>query len=224
MSNPVAPRRFGYRWTVCALLFLVTTINYVDRQVLGILAPTLQRELHWSESQSGDIVSWFSLVYAFGFLAAGRALDRVGVRRGFAVAVVAWSIAAIAHAFARTAAGFSAARALLGLGESANFPGAIKTVAEWFPKRERALATGIFNAGTNTGAIITPLVVPWIVLTWGWPWAFIATGSLGFLWLVLWLPGDPRPGGPPPPRAQGAGAHPRGFGGGGGGARTPDPP
>src|SRR5207245_2238778 len=106
---PVAPRRFGYRWTVCARLFLVTTINYVDRQVLGILAPTLQRELHWSESQYGDIVSWFSLVYAFGFLAAGRALDRVGVRRGFAVAVVAWSIAAIAHAFARTAAGFSAA-------------------------------------------------------------------------------------------------------------------
>jgi len=187
MSNPVAPRRFGYRWTVCALLFLVTTINYVDRQVLGILAPTLQRELHWSESQYGDVVSWFSLVYAFGFLAAGRLLDRVGVRRGFAVAVVAWSVAAIGHAFARTTAGFSAARALLGLGESANFPAAIKTVAEWFPKRERALAAGIFNAGTNTGAIITPLVVPWIALTWGWRWAFIATGSVGFVWLVLWL-------------------------------------
>ena len=179
--------RIGYRWTVCALLFVVTTINYVDRQVLGILAPTLQRELHWTESQYGDVVSWFSLVYAFGFLAAGRVLDRVGVRRGFAVAIVAWSVAAIAHAFARTAAGFSAARALLGLGESANFPGAIKTVAEWFPKRERALATGIFNAGTNTGAIITPLVVPWIALTWGWQWAFVATGSLGFLWLVVWL-------------------------------------
>jgi len=180
-------RRIGFRWTVCALLFVVTTINYVDRQVLGILAPTLQRELHWSESDYGDVVSWFSLVYAFGFLAAGRLLDRVGVRRGFAVAIVAWSVAAIGHAFARTAAGFSAARALLGLGESANFPGAIKTVAEWFPKRERALATGIFNAGTNTGAIVTPLVVPWIALTWGWQWAFIATGSLGFLWLVLWL-------------------------------------
>src|SRR2546425_4689632 len=187
MSNPVAPRRFGYRWTVCALLFLVTTINYVDRQVLGILAPTLQRELHWSESQYGDVVSWFSLVYAFGFLAAGRLLDRVGVRRGFAVAVVAWSVAAIGHAFARTTAGFSAARALLGLGESANFPGAIKTVAEWFPKRERALAAGIFNAGTNTGAIVTPLVVPWIALTWGWRWAFVAVGTLGFLWLLLWL-------------------------------------
>ena len=183
MSRP----RIGFRWTVCALLFVVTTINYVDRQVLGILAPTLQRELHWSESDYGDVVSWFSLVYAFGFLAAGRLLDRVGVRRGFAVAIVAWSVAAIGHAFARTAAGFSAARALLGLGESANFPGAIKTVAEWFPKRERALATGIFNAGTNTGAIVTPLVVPRIALTWGWRWAFIATGSLGFLWLVLWL-------------------------------------
>jgi ACS family hexuronate transporter-like MFS transporter len=177
----------GYRWTICALLFAVTTVNYVDRQVLGILAPTLQHDLHWSESQYGDIVSWFSLVYAFGFLAAGRWLDRIGVRRGFAIAVVAWSLAAIAHAFTRTAAGFSAARAALGLGESANFPGAVKTVAEWFPKRERALATGIFNAGTNTGAIVAPLVVPWITLRWGWPWAFIATGALGFLWLVLWL-------------------------------------
>src|SRR5213596_3785005 len=183
MSRP----RIGFRWTVCALLIVVTTINYVDRQVLGILAPTLQRELHWSESDYGDVVSWFSLVYAFGFLAAGRLLDRVGVRRGFAVAIVAWSVAAIGHAFARTAAGFSAARALLGLGESANFPGAIKTVAEWFPKRERALATGIFNAGTNTGAIVTPLVVPWIALTWGWRWAFVAVGTLGFLWLLLWL-------------------------------------
>jgi MFS transporter, ACS family, aldohexuronate transporter len=184
--SPV-PRPSRYRWTICALLFVVTTINYVDRQVLGILAPTLQRELRWSETQYGDIVSWFSLVYAFGFLIAGRWLDRVGVRRGFATAVVVWSLAAIGHAFARTAAGFSAARALLGLGESANFPGAIKTVAEWFPKEERALATGIFNAGTNTGAIVTPLLVPWIALTWGWPWAFIVTGSIGFLWLILWL-------------------------------------
>ena len=187
MSRP----RIGFRWTVCALLFVVTTINYVDRQVLGILAPTLQRELHWSESDYGDVVSWFSLVYAFGFLAAGRLLDRVGVRRGFAVAIVAWSVAAIGHAFARTAAGFSLARALLGLGESPNFPGAIKTVAEWFPKRERALATGIFNAGTNTGAIVTPLVVPWIALTWGWQWAF-AVGKLladPIWWFYLyWLP------------------------------------
>ena len=170
-------RWLGYRWTICALLFFATTINYVDRQVLGILAPTLTAELGWSESQYGDIVSWFSLAYAFGFLGMGRLLDRIGVRRGFAFAVVAWSAAAMAHAFARTATGFSVARAALGLGESGNFPGAIKAVAEWFPKRERALATGIFNAGSNVGAILTPLMVPWITLTWGWKWAFIASRS-----------------------------------------------
>jgi len=179
--------KIGYRWTVCALLFAVTTVNYMDRQVFGILGPTLQHDLHWSESQYGNVVSWFSLVYAFGFLGAGWWLDRVGVRKGFVAAVIAWSLAAIGHAFARTTAGFSAARAFLGLGESANFPGAIKAVAEWFPKRERALATGIFNAGTNTGAILTPLLVPWIALTWGWRWAFVVTGSMGFLWLLLWL-------------------------------------
>src|SRR5687768_6172927 len=177
-----------YKWTICALLFVATTINYIDRQVLGILAPTLQRELGWTEADYGDIVSWFSFAYAVGFLIAGRLLDRIGVRRGLAVAVVAWSIAAIGHAFARTAAGFAFARAMLGLGESAIFPGSIKAIAEWFPQKERALATGIFNAGTNTGAILTPLLVPWITLRWGWQWAFIATGALGFVWLFLWLP------------------------------------
>ena len=179
--------RPSYRWTICALLFAVTTINYMDRQVLSILAPTLQRELSWSESQYARVVYSFTFVYAFGFLIAGRWLDRVGVRRGFATAVVVWSLAAIGHALARTTAAFSAARALLGLGESANFPGAIKSVGEWFPKEERALATGIFNAGTNTGAILTPLIVPLIALNWGWRWAFVITGSLGFLWLLLWL-------------------------------------
>jgi ACS family hexuronate transporter-like MFS transporter len=178
----------GYRWTICALLFVATTINYIDRQVLGILAPTLQRELRWSESDYGDIVSWFSLAYAFGFLVAGRLMDWIGVRRGLAAAVIAWSIAAMAHALARTAAGFSLARAALGVGEAAIFPGAVKTVAQWFPQNERALATGIFNAGTNTGAILTPLLVPWITLRWGWQWAFIATGLLGFVWLALWIP------------------------------------
>lgn len=178
----------SYRWTICALLFVATTINYVDRQVLGILAPTLQRELTWSEADYGDIVSWFSFAYAFGFLVAGRVIDWIGVRRGLAAAVVAWSAAAIAHAFARTAAGFSLARAALGVSESAIFPGSIKAVAEWFPQRERALAAGIFNAGTNMGAILTPLLVPWIALTWGWRWAFVATGALGFLWLLLWIP------------------------------------
>src|SRR5207253_1851692 len=154
--------------------------GYVERQVPGRVAATLRRELGWSGPAYGAVVSWFSLPYAFGFLAAGWLFDRIGVRRGFAAAVVAWSLAAIAHAFARTTALFSAARGLLGVAESANFPGAIKAVAEWFPKRERALATGIFNAGTNTGAILTPLLVPWIALKWGWQWAFIATGSLGF--------------------------------------------
>jgi len=168
VPSPQSPPS-SYRWTICALLFVVTTINYMDRQVLSILAPTLQRELSWSESQYAAVVYSFTLVYAFGFLIAGRWLDRVGVRRGFATAA------------------FSAARALLGLGESANFPGAIKSVGEWFPKDERALATGIFNAGTNTGAILTPLIVPWITLTWGWRWAFVVTGSLGFLWLFAWL-------------------------------------
>jgi ACS family hexuronate transporter-like MFS transporter len=170
------------------LLFVATTINYVDRQVLGILAPTLQRELHWTEADYGDIVSWFSFAYAFGFLAAGRVIDWIGVRRGMATAVVAWSIAAMGHAFARTAAGFSIARAMLGVSESAIFPGSIKAVAEWFPQKERALATGIFNAGTNTGAILTPLLVPLIALRWGWQWAFVATGALGLLWLALWIP------------------------------------
>ena len=181
-------RPSSYRWTICALLFVATTINYVDRQVLGILAPTLQRDLHWTEADYGDIVSWFSFAYAFGFLVAGRVIDWIGVRKGLGIAVVAWSVAAIGHAFARTATGFSFARAALGASESAIFPGSIKTVAEWFPQRERALATGIFNAGTNTGAILTPLIVPWIALRWGWQWAFVTTGALGFLWLLVWIP------------------------------------
>jgi ACS family hexuronate transporter-like MFS transporter len=185
---PDAERPSSYLWTICALLFVATTINYVDLQVLGILAPTLQRELHWTEADYGDIVSWFSFAYAFGFLVAGRVIDWIGVRRGLATAVVAWSFAAIAHAFARTAAGFSLARAALGVSESAIFPGSIKAVAEWFPQRERALAAGIFNAGTNMGAILTPLLVPWIALRWGWQWAFIATGALGLLWLLIWIP------------------------------------
>jgi MFS transporter, ACS family, hexuronate transporter len=183
-----SPPGFGYRWTICALLFAATTINYIDRQVLGILAPTLQAEVGWSEADYGDIVSWFSFAYALGFLGMGRLLDRIGVRKGFAFAIVAWSIAAMGHAFARTAAGFSIARGALGLGESGNFPGAIKATAEWFPRKERAFATGIFNAGSNVGAIVAPLMVPFIALRWGWEWAFIATGALGFVWLLFWLP------------------------------------
>jgi ACS family hexuronate transporter-like MFS transporter len=181
------PRGIGYRWTIVALLFAATTINYIDRQVLGILAPTLTVELGWSEAQYGAIVSWFSLAYGIGLLLVGRALDWIGVRRGFSIAIVVWSLAAMAHAAARTVFGFSLARAMLGIGEAANFPASIKAVAEWFPKRERALATGIFNAGSNVGAIVAPLLVPAITLTWGWQWAFIITGAIGFVWLILWL-------------------------------------
>jgi ACS family hexuronate transporter-like MFS transporter len=184
--DPAVARRSNYRWTIVGLLFAATTVNYMDRQVLGILAPTLQRELRWSESDYGAIVSWFSLAYGVGLLVMGRVLDRIGARRGFSFAIVVWSLAAMGHALARTVAGFSVARAMLGLGEAGNFPGAVKAVAEWFPKRERALATGVFNAGSNVGAIVAPIAVPWIALTWGWRWAFIATGAVGFIWLLFW--------------------------------------
>jgi MFS transporter, ACS family, hexuronate transporter len=176
-----------YRWTICALLFFATTINYIDRQVIGLLAPTLQKDLGWNEQQYANIVSWFSFAYAIGMIAAGGVMDRVGTRRGFAGAIVVWSLAAMATAYARTVAGFSAARFALGLGESGNFPASLKTVAEWFPAKERAFATGIFNAGSNVGAILAPILVPWITLKWGWPAAFIATGALGFAWLIAWL-------------------------------------
>ena len=186
--RPLPTARIGrYRWTICALLFFATTINYMDRQVLGILAPTLQREIGWSEAQYGAIVSWFTIAYALGLLGAGRIMDRLGVRRGLALAIVTWSIAAMSHALARTANAFATARFALGLGESGNFPASIKAVAEWFPARERALATGIFNAGTNIGAIVTPVVVPWIALRWGWRPAFLWTGLLSATWLAFWL-------------------------------------
>lgn len=182
-----APKRFGYRWTIVALLFAATSISYIDRQVLGLLAPTLQRELGWSEAQYGDIVSWFSFAYGIGLLAAGRLLDRIGVRRGFSGAIILWSAAAMLTARATTVGAFGFMRALLGLGESGNFPAALKSVAEWFPKRERAFAIGVFNAGSNVGAIVAPIMVPWIALTWGWREAFVATGALGFVWLIFWL-------------------------------------
>ena len=186
-ADVMPPPGFGLRWTIVALLFAATTINYVDRQVLGLLAPTLQRDLGWTETQYGAIVSWFSLAYGFGLLGMGRVLDRIGVRKGFSFGIVVWSLAAMGHALGRTAGAFSVARAALGLGEAANFPGAVKTVAEWFPRRERALATGVFNAGSNVGAILAPLLVPFIALHFGWRWAFIATGALGFVWLAVWL-------------------------------------
>ena len=176
-----------YRWTICALLFFAATINYVDRQVIGILKPTLKTELGWDEIAYSNIVFWFQAAYALGFILMGRLMDRFGTRKGFSFAVLFWSLAAMGHAFASSVLGFGAARFALGLGESGNFPASIKTVAEWFPKKERALATGIFNAGTNVGAIVTPLSVPFIAGHFGWRWAFIFTGALGFIWVVAWL-------------------------------------
>jgi ACS family hexuronate transporter-like MFS transporter len=175
------------RWIICALLFLATTINYVDRQIIGILKPTLETELGWSEIDYGNIVFWFQAAYAIGLLACGPVIDRVGTRLGYAAAIGLWSFAAMLHAFVRTPFGFSGARFLLGLGESANFPAAIKTVTEWFPRRERALAAGILNAGANVGAIATPIVVPLLTIHYGWEAAFVVTGLLGFVWLLAWL-------------------------------------
>jgi ACS family hexuronate transporter-like MFS transporter len=175
-----------YRWVIVSLLFFATTINYIDRQVLGILAPVLQKEIGWSEIEYGYIVTAFQLAYAIGLLFAGRMIDRIGTKIGFAIAIVIWSFAAMGHALAKTVIGFGAARFALGVGEAANFPAAIKATAEWFPKKERALATGIFNSGANVGAVFAPLVVPWLTIEYGWQMAFIATGALGFIWLVFW--------------------------------------
>jgi ACS family hexuronate transporter-like MFS transporter len=176
-----------YRWLVCALLFTAATVNYVDRQVIGVLKPVLQQNLGYTEVDYGNIVTAFQAAYAIGMLTMGRLMDRLGTRRGFSIAVCLWSIAAAAHALASTVLGFSIARFALGFGEAGMFPASLKTVAEWFPKQERALATGIFNSGTNIGAIVCPLVVPWLASRWGWQAAFLVTGAMGGLWLVLWL-------------------------------------
>jgi ACS family hexuronate transporter-like MFS transporter len=197
----------SFRWVICALLFLAATLNYVDRQVIGFLKPTLQQEFGWSEMDYADIVFAFQVAYAIGLLFAGRMMDKLGTRLGFTLAIVIWSLAAMAHAeatwfgpgvaailsavglvYTGSVAGFIAARFVLGLGESGNFSASIKAVAEWFPKKERALATGIFNSGTNVGALLVPATVPWITATYGWYWAFVATGAIGFLWLFLWWP------------------------------------
>src|SRR5262245_4547969 len=187
-ATSAAGTRVGhYRWVVCGLLFFATTVNYIDRQVLGILAPELQHTIGWTEVQYGYIVTAFQAAYAVGLLLAGRLLDRMGTKVGYAWALIFWSFAAMAHALAKTPLHFGIARAALGLGEGGNFPAAIKAVAEWFPRKERAFATGIFNAGTNVGAIIAPAVVPWIALTFNWQWAFIITGAIGFSWLFAWF-------------------------------------
>jgi ACS family hexuronate transporter-like MFS transporter len=187
-SSVAAPERVGnYRWAICALLFFATTINYVDRQVIGLLKGTLQEQFHWSEIDYSNIVFAFQTAYAIGLLMVGRVMDRFGVRKGFSFAVVVWSLAAMAHSFARSVLGFGFARFALGIGESGNFPASIKTVADWHPRKERALATGIFNAGSNVGAIVAPIMVPLITKFYGWQSAFLATGALGFVWLMAWL-------------------------------------
>jgi ACS family hexuronate transporter-like MFS transporter len=176
-----------YRWRICALLFFVTTLNYMDRQVLGVLAPDLQRVIGWNEIQYGNIVTVFQGAYAVGLLLAGRFIDGVGTRTGYAIAIALWSFATIGHSLARTVLAFAAARFLLGLSEAANFPAAIKTVAEWFPRKERALATGIFNSGANIGAVVAPAAAPWIALHWGWQWAFVCMGALSAFWVLPWM-------------------------------------
>lgn len=177
----------NYRWVVCALLFFATTINYVDRQILGYLKPTLEVEFNWTETDYADIVMVFAACYAFGYIVFGNFIDRIGSKLGYTISIVIWSIAAVAHAFVRGTIGFGAARAVLGFGEAGNFPAAVKATAEWFPKKERALATGIFNSGTSIGAVVAPIMVPWLLGTYGWKEAFIITGALGFIWLIFWI-------------------------------------
>src|ERR1700689_933759 len=176
-----------FRWVICTVLLLGVMKNYMDRQVIGVLKTTLQHDLGWSEIDYGNLVFSFQAAYAVGMVLVGRFIDRVGTRLGYALAMAFWSLASIAHGLASSFTGFLVARFALGLGESAVFPASLKAVAEWFPRKERALATGIFNAGSNLGAIATPLIVPWIAVHWGWRSAFFLLGGVGFMWLALWL-------------------------------------
>ena len=205
-AHASAGRPTNVRWIVCALLFFAATINYIDRNVLAVLKPALEQEFGWSNTDFGYINFFFQVAYMCGMLASGWLIDRIGTRRGLAIAICLWSIAAMLHAeapvigegvqgafgalglsMAASVAGFSFCRVLLGLGEAAIFPGSVRTIAEWFPQKERAFATGLFNAGTNIGALLTPLVVPLIALRYGWYWAFVGTGAVGFVWLAVWL-------------------------------------
>lgn len=176
----------NYRWVICALLFFATTINYIDRQVIGLLKPTLEKEFNWTEVDYGYIVTIFAAMYALGYVLFGTFIDKVGTKVGYAVSVSVWSIAAMLHAVARSTMGFGFARGLLGLAEAGNFPAGVKAVAEWFPKKERALATGIFNSGTSIGAVLAPIIVPLLLGLYGWQEAFWITGALGFVWLIFW--------------------------------------
>lgn len=178
----------NYRWVVCALLFFATTINYIDRQILSLLKEILDKEIGWTNYEFGWVNSAFQLAYGIGLLGFGWFVDRFGTKVGYSVSIIAWSIAAAAHAAVGSVAGFITARSALGLGEAGNFPSAIKATALWFPKRERAFATSIFNAGTNAGALIAPAIIPWMAFRFGWQSTFIAAGIAGFLWLFFWIP------------------------------------
>jgi ACS family hexuronate transporter-like MFS transporter len=175
------------RWYICGLLFFATTTNYIDRQVLGLLKPTISRDLHWTEADFGWIISSFQAAYAIMMPLAGRLVDWIGPKRGYAIAVIFWTVAAMSHSLARNVFQFAMARFGLGLGESANFPAALRTVADWFPQEERALATGLFNSGTNIGALVAPLAIPWITIRFGWRPAFLFTSGLVLIWLILWF-------------------------------------
>jgi len=177
----------NYRWTVCALIFFATTVNYLDRQIIGILKPLLDSDLGIGEKDYAHIIIAFQLLYAVGMFFAGRLIDKFGTKIGYGVSVVLWSIAAMGHALAKGVWGFGIWRGLLGISEAGNFPAANKAIAEWFPKKERALAFGIMNSGTNVGAILAPLAIPAMLVAWGWQAAFIITGSIGFIWVILWF-------------------------------------
>ncbi|MEO5602559.1 MAG: MFS transporter [Cyclobacteriaceae bacterium] len=177
----------NYRWVIVALLFFATTINYLDRQIIGLLKPTLEKEFQWTETDFAHIVMAFTAAYAIGLLFFGWLIDRIGTKLGYSLSVILWSLSGMLHAIARSVTGFSIARIGLGIGEAGNFPAAMKAVAEWFPKKERALATGIFNAGTSIGVVLALLITPWILVRYGWQEVFWITGALGFVWLIFWI-------------------------------------
>jgi ACS family hexuronate transporter-like MFS transporter len=176
----------NYRYTILGLLFLATTINYIDRQIIGLLKPTLEQEFHWTEKDYANIVFWFQMMYAFGYLLAGRFVDKVGAKIGYGIAVLLWSIAAMAHAFVKSTPGFNVVRGALGFTEGGNFPAAIKTIAEWFPVKERSFASGFMISGTTVGPIIAPGIVLWLAGRFSWQISFIVTGALGLLWVLVW--------------------------------------
>lgn len=188
LNRPNQPAIGNFRWIVCALLFLATTINYIDRQILAVIKEILDKEIGWTNEEFGWVNASFQLSYAVGLLGFGWLVDKFGTKTGYAVSIIAWSIAAMCHAFVGSFRGFIMVRVALGLGEGGNFPSAVKAVALWFPKSERAFAASLFNAGTNAGALLAPAVIPWMAFTWGWKSTFVAAGILGILWLFLWIP------------------------------------